>query len=239
MKLILVIYAVLGLIFTPLIYSNNANEYRSGTTGMKIGLALAGGLYWPSYLFSLEPEVDGKSFENFEASLLNIVEYRNDKLFTGTRTPEHGKMVLTAIGSCAALEGAGNFEDAYKMVFTKEVSSDDVKRIRAALMNRMDGHDFLDVVKEGRKCQDELLKNKAKPIKSTNSIVTVPAIDGRCDDVDNIVKAAGLEPKRVDVHGPDDKDAAGIGCAYRQDPKAGESVPKGSTLTYRSWFEGG
>ena len=68
--------------------------------------------------------------------------------------------------------------------------------------------------------------------------VTVPDLDGKCfGDIDRTLRAAGLRPKATDVHGPVDADAAYIGCAYRQSPKAGTRVPRGSTVRYRSWFE--
>ena len=57
------------------------------------------------------------------------------------------------------------------------------------------------------------------------------------DALGMLLRAAGLRPKATDVHGPVDADAASIGCAYRQSPKAGTRVPRGSTVRYRSWFE--
>ena len=70
--------------------------------------------------------------------------------------------------------------------------------------------------------------------------VTVPDLDGKCfDDIDRTLRAAGLRAKATDVHGPVDADAASMGCAYRQSPKAGARVPRGSTVRYRSWYEAG
>ncbi|MBB1074780.1 hypothetical protein HUU62_10195 [Rhodoferax sp. 4810] len=69
--------------------------------------------------------------------------------------------------------------------------------------------------------------------------VVVPKINGECGDVDQLIKRAGLRPKAIDIHGPIDEDAGDIGCAYRQRPKAGTRVKKGSTVTYRSWWEAG
>lgn len=70
-------------------------------------------------------------------------------------------------------------------------------------------------------------------------MVTVPSIEGLCaTGIEDKVKAAGLVPQEATLGGPVDKDAAAMGCAYRQSPTAGESVPKGSTLSYRVWIEG-
>lgn len=71
-------------------------------------------------------------------------------------------------------------------------------------------------------------------------MVTVPDLQGKChSDIDEAIKAAGLVPHHIDVNGPDEPDAASIGCAYRQKPAAGTQVPRGSELSYRSWSEAG
>jgi serine/threonine-protein kinase len=67
-------------------------------------------------------------------------------------------------------------------------------------------------------------------------MVKVPDIGGMIDP-DPVLKKAGLEPKGIPIHGPIESDAAGIGEAYRQDPGAGSLVPKGTTVTYRFWWE--
>ena len=73
--------------------------------------------------------------------------------------------------------------------------------------------------------------------KAANNVIVPNIVDGCKDNVNTIIRAAGLKPKRIDIHGPVDHDAAGIGCPYRQNPKAGSSVPKGSTVSYRIWYE--
>ena len=48
-------YLLVGLLCVPLVYSNNANGYRSDGTARNVGQALSGGLlFWPSYVFSFE-----------------------------------------------------------------------------------------------------------------------------------------------------------------------------------------
>ena len=64
-------------------------------------------------------------------------------------------------------------------------------------------------------------KKGKTPKASAGNMVAVPQIDGNCENPDKVLKAAGLKPKRINVHGPVDQDAAGVGCAYRQNPKAG------------------
>lgn len=246
MKVLLAIYLIIGLLFTPFIYSNNAEDYRPGTAGTRAGSAIAGGIYWPSYLFSIEPEVDSSSFTSFQKSLTKMVEWRNDKLFTGTRTQQHGMMVMDAVGSCAALEGAGDIKNAYTMMLSADLKGEKIEKIRANLMKRMDGYDFLALVKEGDKCKQELIRNPPKDsispapatiISEKSPLISVPNIDGNCKNIDDVIKASGLKPKRVDVFGPNDIDAAGMGCAYRQSLKAGARVPEGTILEYRSWYE--
>ena len=67
-------------------------------------------------------------------------------------------------------------------------------------------------------------------------MVRVPDVQGRTD-ADDIIKAAGLKPKGIAVHGPVDTDATDIAEAYPQTPAAGTLVKKGSTVTYRFWWE--
>lgn len=69
-------------------------------------------------------------------------------------------------------------------------------------------------------------------------MVKVPNIYGMMDP-DPVLLKAGLKPKAVSIHGPIESDAAGIGEAYRQNPKAGTLVPRGTTVTYHSWWEAG
>ena len=58
-------------------------------------------------------------------------------------------------------------------------------------------------------------------------------------DYEKALKEAGLVPKQELIHGPVDSDAGNIGCPYRIDPAPGTSVKRGSTVTYRSWWEQG
>lgn len=74
------------------------------------------------------------------------------------------------------------------------------------------------------------------------NMVAVPKVDGTClwskPTTDNIIKSAGLKPKSIQLHGPEEG-AGETGCAYGQKPKAGSLVKKGSTVTYKMWFEAG
>jgi len=73
-------------------------------------------------------------------------------------------------------------------------------------------------------------------------LVKVPRVIGMYpDDAAGVLSAAGLKMKEVSIHGPIDSDAgnAQIGQVYRQTPKAGSYVPKGTTITVRSWWESG
>lgn len=264
MKKIFLIYTIIGLIITPFIYSNSAIGYRPGSTGTKIGVALAGGFYWPSYLFSTELKSNGKSFEEFEQSLIDILRHRDEKLFSKMLASEDGNMLMAAIGSCVTSDYSENVLETYNKIFSKNFTNEEVDKIRLNLMNRMNEKTFSEIIEEGEKCKKEVLSNsmftkpstlksmttqEAAPQVSTeeansqvvteqySDTVTVPKIDGNCSNAEEIIKSFGLEPNGIYIHGPIDEDAAGIGCAYRQDPKAGTLVPKGSTVTYRFWSE--
>jgi len=162
MKKIVGIYIVIGLFLAPFAYSNNAEGYRdSNSNSYKVGRGIASTLFWPSYLFSIEPEVKSDSLEMFQQSIGEILTYRNDKLFTGRRSIEDSQMVMKALETCLASEGV-NAEN----LFEKGVVSKELDRARNNIMERMDGYDFLDIIEEGEECSVKLgnLKpNKGKP----------------------------------------------------------------------------
>jgi beta-lactam-binding protein with PASTA domain len=60
-------------------------------------------------------------------------------------------------------------------------------------------------------------------------------------DAGALLRSVGLGVKKVDVHGPIDSDSgnAGFGMVYRQTPKAGARVPRGTAVEIRSWWEMG
>lgn len=71
-------------------------------------------------------------------------------------------------------------------------------------------------------------------------MVMVPQPAGQCDmDYDKRLRAAGLKANETSIHGPEDEDFKGYGCAYRITPAPGNAVPLGSTVTYRSAWEAG
>ena len=69
-------------------------------------------------------------------------------------------------------------------------------------------------------------------------MVKVPNISGAMNP-DSVLRRAGLKPKGIPIHGPIESDAAGYMEPYRQNPRAGTLVPKGSTVTYHYWWEYG
>lgn len=263
MKKIFAIYILIGILCVPFIYSNNAEKYRSGSSSLQWGHAIGRSFYWPSYIFSIEPEVDSNSLNSFQESIIKIVEYRNEKFFTGRRNPKHGYLVLTSIGNCLAVEGAGksNISLLYEKIFTNNKDNINLNDIRQKIMEKFDGYDFADIVSEGETCKEELevlltsgnlktidmisnlvqeIDEVSFPNKNQEKGVVVPDIESNCDiDAQDVLKKLGLIGKRIDVHGPEDEDASSIGCPYRQFPKAGTIVKKGTTVTYRAWWEAG
>ena len=83
-------------------------------------------------------------------------------------------------------------------------------------------------------------KPKAGASTVPTGMVLVPQPAGQCDiDYDKRLRAAGLNANEVSVHGPEDEDFKGYGCAYRITPAPGNTVTPGSTVTYRSaWVAG-
>lgn len=151
MKKIIGIYVLIGLILSPLIYSNNGDSYRY-TFAKGVGSAIGSSFYWPSYIFAWEPEINGKSEDEFTKSIVKMADWRNDKFFTGKRTNEHYFLMMSAIGSCLMKD---NFPGGFKEIFmdnnplVKGVKYDEMKK---KIMNRFDGMDFKDVLDEGKDC---------------------------------------------------------------------------------------
>lgn len=159
MKHIIWIYLLIGLILSPFIHSNNANSHRPArSSAYQWGNTLGNSFYWPSYLFSIEPEVDGENIDTFQKSIIDIIKYRNEKLFTGKKTPEHGFMVVNSIGSCLIAAGFGKKDEIhslYNNFLTEKIDEKNLNDIRQKVINRFDGLDFSDIIDEGEKCQNE------------------------------------------------------------------------------------
>lgn len=67
--------------------------------------------------------------------------------------------------------------------------------------------------------------------------VVVPQVDGVCKDIKQVLINVHLVPKQISLTGdPGEPDQGAAGCAYRQSPAAGTSVPEGTEVTYRTWW---
>ncbi len=159
MKLVFIIYFLIGLLFSPFVYYNNANTYRSGSTAFNIGQSIGSSVvFWPSYIFAWEPEINGNSEDEFTNSIHKMALWRNDKLFTGKKTGEHHFLLISSIGLCIFKEGASESKDqAFQKIFGKNKHEFSEKNIELTsmknkIMKRFDGMDFRDVIDEGQDC---------------------------------------------------------------------------------------
>ncbi len=76
-------------------------------------------------------------------------------------------------------------------------------------------------------------------VPSTN-LVTVPDIEGLgATQAEAVLRSVGLVPAGISVHGPIDEDAVDIALAYRQSPRSGSRVSRGSKVSFRWWWEAG
>ena len=140
------------VVFTPFIYSNNGNKYFY-TTAYGIGHAFGSSLYWPSYLFSWEPEVDGEDEQTFISSLNEIVIWRQSKSFTIKGVS--GVAMLNAIGNCLLEESKMNVP--IQQLFSVESNnSPELVEAKKRVMDRFDGLDFKDVLDEGQDCKESM-----------------------------------------------------------------------------------
>lgn len=72
----------------------------------------------------------------------------------------------------------------------------------------------------------------------STDLILVPQPEGQCDmDYDKRLQNVGLQASEISVHGPDDQDFKGYGCAYRITPAPGSSVSSGASVIYRSAWE--
>lgn len=160
MKAIISIYILIGIILSPFIYRNDAIGYMQGvSTGTKYGMAIGESIYWPSFLFSIEPTIDSKDVNTFQNSIIEIIEYRNNKLFTGKRTYYYANIVSQSIDICLAVAAkvavTSDTSSLLRFVMNANSSDKEIIEIRKILMDRFDGFDFADIVAEGEKCQSE------------------------------------------------------------------------------------
>ncbi len=161
MKQLIALYIAIGVFFSPFIYSNNAYSYKPESTAKKIGYSLGNSFYWPSYLFSIEPEVDSESIDSFQKSIIDMIKWRGDKLYTGGRSNLNGEMVFLSISNCLAVEGLkdNNIASLYSKVFTENLESNqEIEKMRDDVMSKMDGYDFSDIIEAGAECNEELSK---------------------------------------------------------------------------------
>ena len=68
----------------------------------------------------------------------------------------------------------------------------------------------------------------------------MPNIEGLgATEAEVVLRRAGLVAADAAIHGPMDNDAGDIGVAYRQSPRPGSKVAKGSKVSFRWWWEAG
>ena len=132
MKKIFAIYTLIGILCAPFIYSNNALAYKYKQYGISSpwGYAFGNSFYWPSYVFSIEPEIDGDTEESFEKSVLKVMKYRKDKLFTGDGIKDI-YLIGNSISSCSLenyLSNSKNKNDLlYKKIISQELEEDGLR----------------------------------------------------------------------------------------------------------------
>ena len=64
-------------------------------------------------------------------------------------------MVVTAIGNCLAVEGKkNNTSFIYDQMFSDDKDLE-IEKIRATVIQKMDGYDFSDIIDAGVKCGEE------------------------------------------------------------------------------------
>ncbi|MGF6212628.1 hypothetical protein [Comamonas sp. 4034] len=176
----------------------------------------------------------------------------------GSRALQFRQMMITAeLATDPAMEAAGRWADAMVAKESEDWVVRDLgfncqpqkHRDVAAQALRTVKPDFFSFGDELEfpKCPAAEVASNDEPKVGTSTVSTVstgmvmvPQPAGRCDmDYDKRLRAAGLKANEVSIHGPEDEDFKGYGCAYRITPAPGNAVPPGSTVTYRSAWEAG
>ncbi|QMV73237.1 hypothetical protein HS961_10580 [Comamonas piscis] len=89
-------------------------------------------------------------------------------------------------------------------------------------------------------CVPALQSQAPAPAATVISALTVPKPRSDCDmEYGAYLRSKGLVPKEKSIHGPDDRDFAGYGCAYGISPAPGSPIQRGATVTFRSAWEAG
>src|SRR5690606_7620342 len=128
--------------------------YRSGSTAYKVGQSVgASAVFWPSYIFAWEPEINGDSETEFVESITTMSRWRDEKYFAGGTAAEHLYLLMSSIGLCVMDEGyEGTRSNAFSDLFNQEASNFATAAkhnlLQKKVMKRFDGMDFKDVLDE-------------------------------------------------------------------------------------------
>lgn len=146
------------------VYWNSANGYRSGGTARNVGQALSGGLlFWPSYMFSIEPEIDGDSIEGFGKSYREVLDYRDTKWFAGgsdrSRKSENRHMMDSALTACILMLDIERRIPKGVDVWDWMSRSTDpyVRAVQKKVMDKFDGEDFSGIKQRGARMFQETM----------------------------------------------------------------------------------
>lgn len=166
----------------------------------------------------------------------------------GSHADGFGKVVLSVpITEDAVIEAAARWRDAMlksetedwvliEMGFNcapqkyREVAAREFSRIHPAFLS-------FGLSVEAPTCTEPAMA-AAAPTTVSNGMVSVPKPRSDCDmEYAALLKSKGLIAKETSIHGPDDSDFAGYGCAYRIRPTPGTAVKLGAQVTFRSAWE--
>ena len=178
---LLAIHVFIGLLVSPFIHSNNANQYRDNGWARAIS---SSSLYWPSYVFTTEPVIDSTSLKTFRYSSFDLLTYRSERAFTGPPSKDHEKMFVKSLSYCMARESA-NKDFVFNLledVTSGGEKSEEIQRTRKIIIDKMDGFTFSDVIEAGHECNENLVEDfkdaTTLAIKDSviNKVVTTPEI---------------------------------------------------------------
>ncbi|WP_288842662.1 hypothetical protein [uncultured Deefgea sp.] len=137
------------------------SEYGYNKTAYEIGQVYGIAMKWPKYAINFSPEVDGSNYNNFQKS---IIEIANDHDLQKGRF-----MLLEAIGDVHLLEfvkqnpslNSKSFDEMQEKIRQGDLSFKSALESPAivnAMLSRLDGMEFDDIIEEGESADQEILK---------------------------------------------------------------------------------
>ena len=202
---LLLIHVLIGLIISPFIHSNNANEYRPEGWQRTFTGSL---LWWPSYIFTTEPILDTTSFETFRFSTADLLEYRSERAFTGVPTKENELMFRKSFQYCMTRESVDKDTviNLLDDITSGGEKNEEIMRINLIVMKKMNGYTFSEVIEAGQKCNENLVED----FEDTTTSAIKDAVIGKVAETSEVYNLEGSMADIIAINPQPTTNAEGV-----------------------------